>query len=321
MLLRKLAASILVFLFVVLAIPNFFIYSLSRTYLNTDFYKRDDLTNGVYEVVVDKTTEGLQSKSTALNGFFKSDELKKQIKQVFTAKIFSEIVADFANQMELYKQNPNKPLVLSLKLLRENLLTVSNNLAYIIYQDLPTCSDAELADLKPDVIPSCVPKGVDYDQVVKPIINNFEASVYEAVPEELSNIDKAFPIQVLVDIENYRTISFMVLILLICLISLVLYKPISLIVTYLGTAIFLGGAAGLGISYTLENLLSYVNVQTNDQQMVDLIHFFLNFLAAEMNRLAWLFIAAGVALYVIRFILVRTVDENVRKNEQLSAVN
>jgi hypothetical protein len=310
MLFRKLLASFLVFLFVVVAIPNFFIYALSKTYLNTDFYKRSDLADGVYEFVLDKTATAMQSESKALSGFFKQDELKKQISQVFTKKVFSEVLTDFSNQLAVYKQNPGKPLVLSLKLLRENLLTVSNNLAYLIYQDLPTCSNAELIDLKVDTIPSCVPKQANYDQVVKPILDDFQTSVYGAVPEELGNIDKAVPLQLMVDIENYRNLTFLALIVLIGLITVVLWKPISLIVSYVGTAIFLGGAAGLGISYVLDNLLSYANVQSNDPKLVELLHFFLGFLAQEMSRLAWLFLVVGLALYLIKFVLIRTVDSN-----------
>lgn len=307
---RKLLASFLVFLFVIVAVPNFFIYALSKTYLNTDFYKNTSLAKGVYEFVLDKTTDTLQSQSDAFKGYFKKDELKKQIGQVFTQQIFSEVLNDFANQLEAYKKNPDKPMILSLKLLRQNLLTVSNNLVYIIYQDLPTCSNADLAAMKRESIPSCVPKGANYDQVVKPIMGEFESSIYNSVPEELGNIDKAVPLQLLVSIENYRNISFICLIVLIGLITLVLWKPISLIVAYVGSAMLFGGVTGLAMSYVLDNIFSYVTIQKGDPKILDLMHFLLKFIAEEMGRLAWLFVIVGVALLVIKFVLSRTVDSS-----------
>jgi len=317
---RKLLASFLVFLFVIVAVPNFFIYALSKTYLNTDFYKNQALSAGVYEFVLEKTTESLLSQSDALKGFFQGSELKRQISQVFTQQIFSEILNDFANQLDGYKKNPDKPLILSLKLLRQNLLTVANNLVYIIYQDLPTCSDADLAIMRRDAIPSCIPKGANYDQVVKPIISDFEDSIYNSVPEELGNIDKAVPLSLLVSIENYRNISFVCLIVLIGLITLALWKPISLIVAYVGSAILFGGVTGLFMSFGLDNLFNYVNLKNSDPKLVELLHFMLKFIAEEMGRLAWLFVIVGVALLIIRFVLSRTVDSSSNPNGTISAV-
>ena len=308
MLFRKLLAAFLVCLFVVVAIPNFFIYALSRTYLNTDFYKRSDLATGVYDFVLEKTTDSMQDESKMLKGYFTKEELKKQISAVFTENVFRDVLNNFADQLAIYKQNPEKPLILSLKLLRQDLLTVSNNLAYIIYQDLPSCSEGEMALDKVTAVPICAPKDVGYDKVVRPVLSDFENTVYNAIPEELGNIDKAVPLHFMVEIENYRNISFVILLILISMITLVLWNPISLIVGYVGSAFFLGGAAGLGISYMLDNLLNYVNLQVTDPKVLDLIHFLLKFVSAEMSQLAWFFFLLGLALAAIRFVLVRTID-------------
>lgn len=305
MFLRKLFAAFLVFLFVIAAIPNFFIYALSRTFLDTDFYKRQDLSNGAYEFVLDKTTIALQNQSKAVNGFFRKDELKKQIATVFSKKVFSNILTDFANQLEIYKQNPEKPLGLSLKLLRDNLLTVANNLAYAVYQDLPSCSETPT---QKELLPSCLPKNTNYDVVVKPLLADFESAVYNAVPDQLDNIDKAVPLHLMIDIADYRNISFAILIGLIALIAIALWKPISSIVSYMATAFLLSGSVGLLMGYFLENVFENAMLKNDDAKMIELLKFLLSFMSAEIIRLAGLFLVVGLALMLIKFILRRTVD-------------
>jgi hypothetical protein len=109
-------------LFVLLSLPNFLIYGLSRTYLNTDFYRREDLNKGVYNYVLDQTVTVLRNESEMFKGYFDREELRVQIEKVFTVQIFSETLADFANQLDVYKKNTDKPLVISLKTFRENFL-------------------------------------------------------------------------------------------------------------------------------------------------------------------------------------------------------
>lgn len=297
-------------LFVLLSLPNFFIYGLSRTYLNTDFYRREEVSTGVYNFVVDQTTSVLRQESEMFRGYFEGDELKTQIEKVFTKTIFTTVLNDFAAQIDNYKKNPNQPLVISLKVLRENLLTVGNNLTYLIYQNLPTCSDAELLDsITSEKVPECVPKNVPYDQVVKPINENFEATIYNEIPEELSNIDQAVPIKTLVDIEHYKNISFLVLVAILALIALMVYGKTSTIVAYIGTGFFLAGALGFGFGYALNLLPGMANMQLSDPAFVSLFAFILNFLVVEVQRLALMFVGVGVLLWVIRFVLLRTVED------------
>jgi hypothetical protein len=310
MLLRKIGASLLVMLFVLLSLPNFLIYGLSRTYLNTDFYRREDLNKGVYNYVLDQTVTVLRNESEMFKGYFDREELRVQIEKVFTVQIFSETLADFANQLDVYKKNTDKPLVISLKTFRENLLTVGNNLAYLIYQNLPTCSDAELLSLiaAKNTAPECVPKNLPYDQVIQPINDNFENTIYNQIPEELSNIDQAIPIKALVGIENYKNFSFILLVIVLALIGLIIYGKTSTIVAYISSAFLLGGGLGYAFSYVLINLPSIANMQFSEEATLDFFQFILNFLTVEIQRLSMMFVGVGAMLLLIRFVLKRTVE-------------
>lgn len=307
MLLRRITASFLVILFVVLAIPNFLIYGLSRTYLNTDFYRRDDVVQGVYEYALDKTVDALREGSDFFSGYFTPKELRTELENVFTKSVFSKTLADFADQIDEYKKDTSKTLVVSLRVLRENLLTVGNNLAYMVYQKLPSCS-SDLTLSFSGGVPECVPSQVPYETVVAPITDSFEAAIYEEIPEELGNIEQAVPIEMLVKVEGYRDISFIVLVVLLLLMALVLYTRVSSIIAYIATSFLLSGVTGYGFSFALDSSIQGVQAEITDPRTHRFLLFLLEFLVNEIQRLSIIFVIVGIALYVIRFVLGRTVD-------------
>ncbi len=309
MIIRRILASFLVFLFVIVSIPNFFIYSISRSYLDTDFYKREDLRSGVYDFVVDKTVSILQDNSEMMKGYFSPAELKIQIEKVFTEKVFTGILDDFAVQLDKYKQNTGSSVVLSLRVLRDNLLTVSNNLAYIVYQNLPSCaSDAEPMKMGGKKAPSCVDRSVSYEDVVRPIISDFETTIYNNIPEEMANFDKVIPLQALVQAENLRNISFLILLVILVLIVLVIFSSTSVIVAYIGNGFFLSGLVGYAVGSSLMMGLGGLKEQLEDVRSQQFLYFLFNFLTEEIKRLSLLFLLVGVALIMIKFVLNRTIE-------------
>jgi hypothetical protein len=310
MFLRKITASFLVIVFVVLAVPIFLIYGVSRTYLNTDFYRRDELVQGGYDYALDKTVTVLRSDSKYFNGYFTADELRTQIGNVFTKKIFANVLADFAAQVDQYEKDPRKPVNLSLQTLRSNLLTVANNLTYQIYQKLPTCSDAGMLKINEDQAPDCVPQNLPYEEVMQNVSSNFEDAIYNNVPEELGNIDKAVPLAMLVKIESYRNLSFILLLGILALIVIIVYGKISTILAYIGTGFLMGGAVGYGFSFALTSSLSSIQGDLADPRSQEFLLFLLNFLISEVQRMSILFFVVGLAVFLIRFVLKRTVEED-----------
>ncbi|MCC7432179.1 hypothetical protein IT412_01500 [Candidatus Peregrinibacteria bacterium] len=307
---RKLLAIFLIFLFVVVAVPNFFVYALSKTYLSTDFYKRDDFTQGVYDFAVVKTAKILQESNQDMKGYFTENELVDQIKKGFSIAIFRATVNDFAKQIEDYKNDQSKPLKISLRTLRENLLSVSNNLSYLIYQSLPTCSEEmTLREMMAQKVLECVPKGIDYDDVVKPLNDSFETTIYNQVPEELSNLEGVAPVQMLVKVDQFRDVLFLVLVGMMVFIVLLVYGKTSTVLGYLGSAFLLSGVIGYGLSFGLDKALLSADFKVDDLQVKEFFLFISKFFTAEFSRLAMLFALVGFALLVIRFVLKRTVED------------
>ncbi len=306
MVLRKIAAFFLMMVFVTASVAHFFLYALDRTYLNVDFYQREDVVNVSYDFVVDQTVKVLRSESDMLQAYFDREELTGQMKKVFTVKIFSTMLKDFATQFDEYKTDTSKPLVVSLRLLRENLLTLSNNLVYQIYQELPVCTAEQIAELVADesLIPKCVPENMPYDKVVRPINRAFEDVIYSQIPEELSNIDEAGPVRIFVEIGHYRYLSFLVLIAVLALLALVVYGKISTLLAYLAAAFVQAG----GIGYFMTWTLSLFDITSGDERTGVFIKSMLGFLLAEIQKLSILFVGVGVLLLVIRFILRNTIE-------------
>lgn len=307
---RKLLAIFLVFLFVIVAVPNFFVYALSKTYLNTDFYRRDDLSEGVYNFALIKTAKTLQESNEQMRGYFTEEELVNQIKKGFSIAIFRSTIDDFAKQIDAYKLDQSKPLVISLRTLRENLISVSNNLSYLVYQSLPTCSEEmSLQDLMKNPALECVPKGVDYDDVVKPLNDSFEGSIYTEVPEELSNLESVVPLQMLVKVDQLRDIMFMILVGIMVFIVLLVYGKTSTVLGYLAAAFLSSGLAGYILSFSLDKALYSSDFKVDDAQVKEFLLFVSRFFMEEFSRLAILFGLVGIALLIIRFVLKRTVED------------
>lgn len=308
MLLRKITASLLVILFVVMALPNFLIYGLSRTYLSVDFYRRADVVGQIHDFTLDRTVGVLQSESDFFSGYFSPAELRENVAKVFTQAIFQEILDDFATQIEQYKKDPNLKLVLSVRVLRDNLLTVGNNLAYLVYQKLPACPD-DAMPVDANMVPQCVPENMPYDEAIRPLTENFEAAIYNQIPEELTSFEQAVPLKALVNVEKYREITFVFLVFILALIALTVYGRISTIIAYVSTAFILGGGVGYLFGSLLVAAVSRLQGgEMDDQTVRDFIVRMLDFLVKEIEKLSLIFIIVGVALLIIRYVLRHTID-------------
>lgn len=310
MFLRKTLAGFLAILFVLVSMAAFGVYALSRTVFEPTFYS-EKIVDGSYDLVVNTSTTQLLNNSEEINGFFTKDELKEEIERVFTKKIFAEVMLDFANLLEQVKERPNENAKLSLVVLRESLLTVVNNLIYKIYQELPACVGSDLGSFDGDGIPQCVPEGMDYDVLVGPLLNNFETGVYQGIPEELNEVNRIVPGHVLQNIELAKNAIFITLLIILALMALVLYQPISLIVSFIGWSFLLSGFLGLLMSTQSSTLINTIRWDIDPSAKEEVMKYFeylFNFVFLEIQKIAMIFAIFGLALLVIKFVLRRTVD-------------
>lgn len=313
MFIRKILGSILVLAFVLLAIPNFILYGISRTYLNEEFYQGDEIVSKSYDFVINKTVHILRENSSMFSGYFSEDSLRDEVENVYTKEIFSETLFDFADQLISIKDGENDAIKIDLSSLKQNLLTVSNTLTYRIYQELPTCTDSELIDVLSNVEPpQCIIADIPYDKMIRPISENFNATVYNNIPDELSGLEGLIPVNFLVKIDFYKNLFFILLIIIIALISLIVSDKLSVIVSFISQGFFFGGLLGLFSSIFMFSQLGVVIMaQIDDQITMNFLEFLINFLSDKIQEMSILFILVGVILWLIKFILNRTIENKV----------
>ncbi len=312
MLIRKVLASFVVFLFVILSLPSLIIYALSNTFFDADFY-RNGVAEGSYDYVMEISSQTVRNESDAIASLYSKDELKAKLGEVYTLAIHSDILAQVGDQIEYIKTGEVEKASISLKPLRNSLITVANTLTYEVYQDLPTCAVQELRPSGGD-FPSCVPRGVPYDVAIAPILNDFELAVYNAIPEELSGLDQIIPAEYFVGIKFWENALFIGLLVLLILIAFLIFKPFSLIVKYESLAFALSGAAGLLLSFGVMELFAMISARTNLEglapETLQFVEYLISFVSNEIQRLSLMFVVVGIALIVVMLILRRTIDGN-----------
>ena len=144
---------------------------------------------------------------------------------------------------------------------------------------------------------------------------NFENTIYNVVPEELTNVDQAIPLKVLVNIETYKTWSFLVLLLLMALMVVFVYGKTSTVVAYIGNGFLFGGALGYAFAYGLGvEVAALAAEQIKDSRTMEFLKFLVNFSLLEIQKLALMFVGVGILLWIIRFILKRTVEAKDKKD-------
>ena len=99
MVIRKIFGYFLVFLFILVSLPAFLTYSLSKTFLNPAFYS-DSVIGVFYDFALNVTTKNLYQKDPTLRRHFQENELLKEIQASFPVGQFHKIMADFGQQLE-----------------------------------------------------------------------------------------------------------------------------------------------------------------------------------------------------------------------------
>ncbi|MBD3328358.1 hypothetical protein GF340_03575 [Candidatus Peregrinibacteria bacterium] len=323
MLFRRILAALLVIIFVVTSVTAFVAFAFSNTFLNVEFYRKE-LREPGYEFLVGATVKGIKNSDTSIGEYFNETDLRREIEDVFTMNIYDQIMDKFVSDMERLDDDPTKPLTLRLGIFRESLLTLANNLSYKIYENTRICLPEEEPEEK-NGLPTCRPEDASFSQVAAPITRSFEKDIYAAVPEQIqfdlnSAIgDKNFILANVFSLfGTVKTIFYASLLLLLALISLVIYKPFTAIMSAQGIGFGLSGLIGLILGYILTMFgsltkLGEINADMTINQMafienehfVKLISNIFAFFGKEIMKGAAIFLAMGVLLLLVRLYLKR----------------
>lgn len=314
MFIRRAFAGFFITVFVFFALPTFLLFGLTNSVGKSSFYD-GPIVDQAYNLLIKITSLNLIKTDPIIAKYFTESDLKSAITEVFPIQTFREMVQDFAGQVEKLKENPERPLVVSLKTFRAGLLTFANDLSYRLFQKLPVCGGGEIPSEDVQGIPTCVPAGVEYNVVAAPLSKQFESSVYSAVPEQAqfdlnaamgqSGLTMAAVVDAFL---MAKYVLYGILLGLLVIIALLVFSPFSLIAKYEGIAFVLSGVSGYflgaGLSGLPDYLLANSDIPDYKEDVLLMVKNVASSISAQCQKMALVFLALGVVLILVRLFMV-----------------
>lgn len=311
MVFRRSLAIFLTLLFVFFSLVTFVWYAFSNTLLKPSFYgSTGPLHRDAYGFLLDASTKKILNSDPTISKYFTETDIRREIETVFTEDLFGKMSDDIAADIEKLKDQPDQPFTISLKFFRESLLTMAHNLSFELFKSLPICEGAEIPQENVHGIPTCVPKGVEYNVVSAPISETFEKAIYASIPEQIQ-----YDLSLVKISENYQLIDFFgllgnvkyvlygILLTLIALIALLVSKPFGDILKYEGIGFTLSGSLGYVVSFGLLTLPQASLTLHEDVQ--ELFVYIFSFVSTEMQKIALVFLAFGLVMILIQLFMKR----------------
>ncbi len=319
--LRRIVASFLIFLFVVVALPTFFVFGLNRTFLDPNFYG-ETVVSPAYEVLMNAVAHNIYAKDPVIQKHFKEEDIRKVVVETVPLDLFKVSMKGFSNDLEQVKARPEHPLTFDLKPYRSSLVKISQRLAIHLFQALPQCKSNELPEFTEEGIATCVPGGTNYEVVAGPLSKQFETGVLNALPDTVDlslarDQSGSMFTFVLSSADKVRFYGIGALMVLIVLIAFVLYKPFTTIVRYEGVAFlfsgFLGFLMSLGLGevpvwlvqmYASKNV-GVVKSLGGELVLVKYFQQIFSQFTGEIQKISFVFLALGAVLLFIYFFFLR----------------
>ncbi len=315
MVIRRILAALLVFLFVTLSVAALMIFAVSNTFLRSSFYT-EDLKEAGYEFLVDSTVKSIEDTDGVISEYFIEEELREEVEKVFPPTLFDKTMSELVGEVETLKEDPNQPLTLKLSMYRESLLTLAHNLAFKIFESLPPCVIGQVPDEGSNGLPSCIPEGVEYNDVSGRLSQEFEKDIYAAVPEQVQfDVHSAVGeggfvfSNLFASLDSVKMIFYGLLLAILALTALIVYRPFSAILMAEGVAFLLSGIVGFIVGYSITLLPTVLGASMREHYLndsiVQLLSAMAGFFSADVQKGALVFLATGIILLAVRYYLKR----------------
>lgn len=319
---RNFFSWIFVFLFVVVALPIFFIYGLSKTFLTPTFYETS-LLPGAHDFLIDVFSQRIYKSNDLLQRYFSQKQLQDAFGQSFSNADLKAIIHGFTAQVIALPENPDQPLVLDLNLFQQDIVKTMNVLAIDVFKALPRCGLNQSPDsINAQGIPACIPENVQYQAISQPLAKAFEKSVDGVVPGKMQIDFSAFQsntsfnfIEFFSRINQLKLTFFIALFVLLALIALVVYRPFLTILRFEGFAFGLSGVVAFIISFGfgqiplwfLQQMKSayerFLGMNVQGERLEQFLQHVFSFFTFEFNKIAFFFIIMGAVLLFLSFFL------------------
>ncbi len=302
---KKFLAGFLIFLFTLVALPAFFIWSVYNTFLNRDFYS-GDFVEDAYDsmVIVGPTLVDLKEFHSLT-----SDDVRELFQKVFTkddlAQFFDSTIERFTSAIHDIKGEKIK-IKIPLDLLSGKKDIISKEIADLLYKKLPKCGKNAGSG-------ECVPvkmSQIDFEAQIK---YSWDREVFASMPNEFA-FNMGVPKEVSGDIGGLITKAFgwvfsaviLFLFLILFLLFLIIKRPWFRVLRWEARAIFI---PSIFMSIFLTILLFssdifwklYNYFGSSDLELKDAL------LVKSILNLAFSSFAKHALLYIIPFLVISLV--------------
>lgn len=319
--LRTTIAVLLVLIFALVTIPTFFIRSFVNTYLNPTFYQGQ-----VVEESHDYLVSFLQDQvkeDELISEYFKDEDIEKLITDYFPIESLQEVVQDFITQLNnLSEGRLANDISISLMPLKQRIPDMAGEVANHIAEQIPYCeegTDLVVEEINMDNgLPTCIPVEVEISSIENPLKRELEKNLNDLIPGEFSldlengeNAKTNEFKQLLFVFKYAQMILPLFLIIVLLLMALIIYKPYTKTIKFIGSSFALGGifsvvAGQLFLqlptsAITSANFPDFLVEELN--KMVVFYTFLIQFIVDKINTYSIFFIGIGALFILIGFYL------------------
>lgn len=307
MLLRRIVASLVMLLFILFSTVMFVVAALSQTILQPSFYQ-GKVMEKAYSAFIDLVAQRLYESDTLISTSFNTNDLQLELKNAFPQKDFElltqEIIKNLSNP-----ESAEKPLTFSLQPFRETITQLSNPMAVKLFQAIPVCTENQIPTEK-NGLPSCLNQTTTQD-VSLVIQERLKKDLTGSIPEQLSldlssarNQQNSLILFAFKSISNIKYLLYCVLLTLLVAIALIIFKPFTEVVLYVGLAFGLSGIFGYFSGFFLESasqtVLQKSSFFVEQNALADFMASLFSYVTAEMQKTALIFLAFGALLILIQ---------------------
>lgn len=247
---RKILAGIFVFLFVVVALPIVTVYGIYRTFILEDSYK-EELLDVVYEMWIDTVPDDVKWEDEF--GNIDREGFIEILRDTFAPEDLATVAESLETQIDEAKFSEGKFITIEIPFewMRGKAEMLSESMAELIAGGLEQCeSDEEFEVLEHN----CIPEGILISTVKEGLRLDLERQILNDIPE-LYEIDIELPVDAKTGddvsdyfnmaISNFFVVGTLLLAVLMIIISLIIYKPLSSIIKWDFKAIFIASLVPL----------------------------------------------------------------------------
>ncbi len=275
---RKFFAGIMLFIILLIAPVISFIYAGLETYLSPNFYTDEVVISEIYDTLTSYVENNIENAmQTEEDSMFDPHEITDQMETILPKESLAGITEDLVAQ--LMQEPLPETITVDLSVIKENLPQVMNNVMTDMVYEMEECPEKTIADfdLEGGEMITCIPSGVSQEELIKGLeIEN--TSMFDDMPDEteidLTVLpDKVRDVMELV-IQNNTQLKAALLatyFLLVMLMALIIFKPFSSVLKWIGNAFFWSGLPlaiiNLTIDGTMNTMIPRIAEETPDMSV------------------------------------------------------